>query len=50
MFSDLRFALRTLLKTPSFTIIAVVTLAIAIGVNSAVFALVNDPKNNAPLF
>ena len=41
MFSDLKFSLRTLAKSPGFTALAVVTLALAIGVNSAVFALVN---------
>ena len=42
MFQDFRFAFRQLLKTPGFTAIAVFTLAIAIGVNSAIFALVNS--------
>ncbi len=41
MLHDFRFAFRQLIKTPGFTLIAVLTLAIAIGVNSAVFALVN---------
>ena len=41
MIQDFRFAFRQLIKTPGFTVIAVLTLAIAIGVNSAVFALVN---------
>lgn len=42
MFQDFRFAFRQLLKTPGFTAIAVLTLAVAIGVNSAIFALVNS--------
>ena len=41
MIQDFKFAFRQLIKTPGFTAIAVLTLAIAIGVNSAVFALVN---------
>ncbi len=39
--SDFRFAFRSLAKTPGFTAVAVLTLALAIGVNSAVFALLN---------
>src|SRR5213082_2116079 len=41
MMQDFKFALRQLLKTPGFTTLAVLTLALAIGVNSAIFALIN---------
>src|SRR6059058_5326055 len=41
MMQDFKFALRQLLKTPGFTTVAVLTLALAIGVNSAIFALIN---------
>ncbi|MGZ5019790.1 MAG: ABC transporter permease [Chthoniobacterales bacterium] len=42
MIQDFKFALRQLLKSPAFTAIAVFTLALAIGVNSAIFAIINS--------
>ena len=41
MIQDFKFAFRQLIKSPGFTAIAVLTLGMAIGVNSAIFALVN---------
>jgi putative ABC transport system permease protein len=60
MLHEFRFALRSLLKTPGFTVVAVITVALAIAANTAVFSLVNAllirplpfqaPQNLALLF
>jgi predicted permease len=41
LFSDLRYAIRTLLKAPAFTLAAVATLTLGIGANTAIFQLLD---------
>src|SRR3954467_15908397 len=41
MIQSIRLAIRSLTKTPGFTAVAIITIALAIGANTAVYSLVN---------
>jgi len=50
MICDLKFAFRQVLKTPGFTLAAVIVLALGIGANSAVFSLLDTILYRPPAY
>ncbi|MGA2183330.1 MAG: FtsX-like permease family protein [Bryobacteraceae bacterium] len=49
IWNDIRFAVRTLRKSPVFTVVAILSLALGIGANTAIFTLLDQQLSNSLL-